>query len=367
MNVQECARELRYQVYEEVAGEINITKIALGHTADDQAETVLMWLLRGTGPRGLSGIPPVRQRIIRPLIELERKDIEEFLAAYPLFTDNDTLPHYVLDSSNLRSQYLRNWIRHKLIPEMKKINPALINTINRVADIFREEDDYLELIVTKTLMKLISRKRDDTLELFLTPLEHMAIPLLRRVIRRALNDTKGLRGIDFIHIEDIVKLIKTGKSGDRIYLPKKIKAIKSYATLILTSKAPVKLQTRILESPGKLFLEEVSLMLTAEITENMEKACNGRETAVIDYDMISFPLYVRGRKSGDFFCPAEFARRKKLQDFFVDSKVPRDERPAIPLVTTREDIVWVAGYRMDERFKASEKTKKFLILKIFKV
>lgn len=355
----EAARELRYQVYEEVSREVNATKIALGHTADDQAETFLMRLLRGSGRKGLSGIPPVRGRIIRPLIEIERREIEDFLAS-------DLSVQFMVDSSNLKTDYFRNWIRQKIIPELKKHNPALIKTIGRAADILREEDAYLELIVTKTLMRLISRKSDDTIELFLFPLETMGKPILRRVLRRAINETEGLRGIDFIHIEDIIKLIEMGKSGDTLNLPKRIRAVKGYSTLLLTVRTPLKLKSRAFNPPGELMLKECGVVLKADVSENGDNYFNGKDTAVFDFERLSLPLKIRRRKEGDYFYPSGFGRRKKLQDFFVDNKISRDEREAVPIIVSGEDIIWVVGHRMDERFVAKKDTKRFLIMKSFK-
>ncbi|MEF9438517.1 MAG: tRNA lysidine(34) synthetase TilS, partial [Candidatus Mariimomonas ferrooxydans] len=199
LSKQEAARELRYQVFEAISGDVNATKISLAHNADDQAETFLMRLLRGSGPKGLSCIPPVRGKIIRPLIEIEKGEIENFLIQNsPPVPDYSSLP-FVVDSSNRRTDYLRNWIRHKIMPELRKQNPALVKTICRVADILHEEDMYLDTVVNNTLMKLISRKRDDELELFLVPLENMKKPVLRRVIRWTINETRGLKGIDFDH------------------------------------------------------------------------------------------------------------------------------------------------------------------------
>ena len=126
---------------------------------------------------------------------------------------------------------------------LKEFNPDIIETLSRTAAIFRDEEKYFEIIVTKTLMKLISRKTDSRIELFLAPFEIMDKVIMRRVLRRAIDETRGLRGISFIHIEDIIELIKNGTPGDRIYLPKGIRVIKEYSTLILTSDPPVKLNT----------------------------------------------------------------------------------------------------------------------------
>lgn len=353
LNKQEAARELRYQTLENFAFETGANKIALAHNADDQAETFFMRILRGSGQKGLSGIPPVRGKIIRPLIEIERKEIEERL---------DKLSQtYILDSSNLKTDYFRNWIRLYVMPDFKKQNPDLVKTISRASEIIREEDNYLELIVTKTLMKLIPKKTDKMIELFLVPLETMDRVILRRVLRRAIDAVKGLRGISFIHIEDIIELIKNGHSGDRIYLPKGIRVIKGYSTLAITSELPIKLGIHNLNVPGELILKEAGLMLKADFTEIVNKT-DGKSAAVFDADKIKKPLIVRARENGDFFYPSGFGKKKKLQDFFVDEKVPRDERDRIPIVVSGEDIVWIAGYRGDERFKITETTKKTLLL-----
>jgi len=358
LNKQEAARELRYRSFDDAALEIGANKIALAHNADDQAETFFMRILRGSGQKGLSGIPPVRGKIIRPLIETQRDEIEEFLKG--------SSQSYVVDSSNIKKDYFRNWLRLTVMPEFTKKNPDLINTISRVSDIIREEDNYLELIVTKTLMKLIPKKTDKTIELFLVPLENMDRVILRRVLRRAIDAVKGLRGINFIHIEDIIGLIKNGDSGDRLYLPKGIRVIKGYSTLILTSELPVKIGTYTLDVPGEVVLREAGVLiqtslLDAQTTEFSEK---GKDTAFFDADKVKAPLPIRARKEGDFFYPSGFGKRKKLQDFFVDEKIPRDERDKIPLVLSGEDIVWIAGYRGDERFKITSDTEKIVMLEI---
>lgn len=401
LNKQEAARELRYKAFDEITYEKVANKIALGHNADDQAETLLMRLFRGTGPSGLSGIPPVRSlesgalqkvkdfletpvgvrdqelrkkiSIIRPLIETERHEIEKFLETEGI--------GFVIDSSNLKKEYLRNKIRHLIIPVIKNINRDVIHTLSRTADIFRDEERYFEILVTKTLMKLITRKTDNTIELFSGPLEAMDTVILRRVLRRAINETKGLRGIGFIHIEEIISLIKSGKSGDRIYLPKDIRVIKGYSTVIITSEKPERLGTYIMNTPGEIILKESSIVIRSEIIENISelrtarlsspKSPNsklfygdGKKIVVIDADKAHFPLVIRGRQQGDFFYPIGFGKKKKLQDYFVDEKIPRDERDRVPLLVSDNDIVWVIGHRLDERYKVDKATKRVLKLEI---
>jgi tRNA(Ile)-lysidine synthase len=370
MNRQEAARELRYRIFQETAYEINAHKIALGHTADDQAETVLIRLLRGSGTTGLSGIPPVRKNIIRPLIEIERKEIERFL--------DERKVDFIVDSSNLKKEYLRNKIRLSLLPMLRGINPNIVETLSKTASIFRDEERYFEIIVTKTLMKLISRKTDARIELFLVPFEIMDKVIMRRVLRRAIEETRGLHGISFVHIEDIIELIKNGKPGDRLYLPKGIRAIKEYSILILTSEPPVKLSTYTLAIPGETILKEAGILIKALPVESRKSVYDPwgvtsqnsglwYTLAIFDADRLILPLVARPRKNGDFFYPSGFSKRKKLQDFFVDSKVPRDERDRTPIIVSGEDIIWVVGYRGDERFKVTEGTMNILRLEVRKI
>lgn len=362
MNKQEAARQLRYRAFDEVSYETGARKIALGHTADDQAETLLMRLLRGSGPTGLAGIPPVRKNIIRPLIETERKDIERFL-------DEEKIGS-IVDSSNAKEDYLRNRIRLSIFPMLRELNPDITGALSKTAAIIRDEEKYFEIIVTRALMKLISRKTDSRIELFLSPVESMDKIILRRVLRRAIEETKGLRGISFIHIEDIIDLIKGGAAGDRLYLPGGLRVIREYSTLLLTSEPPVTLGDYTLITPGETILKEAGVLIKASITELPgESSAAGPQAncALFDADKLAFPLVARPRKDGDFFYPLGFGKRKKIQDFFVDEKVPRDERDRTPLIVSGEDIVWVLGYRGDDRFKVSEETRNVLRLEVKKI
>jgi tRNA(Ile)-lysidine synthase len=367
LNKQEAARQLRYDALQGIAYNIKANKIALGHNADDQAETMIMRLIRGSGPLGLSGIPPIRTYqkiygykvdIIRPLIEIERSDIERFLSKNNL--------SFATDSSNLSENYLRNRIRNFIMPFLKTVNKDIVKTLCRTADILRDEERFFELTVTKTLMKLISRKNDNQIELFLRPLESMDRVILRRILRRAIDETRDLRGIGFIHIEEIIDLIKSGQAGERIYLPNDIRVIKGYSTLILTTLKPLKINTCYLNIPGVTVLKEAGIVIEASLKDISEinDYGDGKRLATVDLDKLQFPIIIRSRSSGDFFYPLGFGKRKKVQDFFVDEKIPRDERDCIPILTTNNNIVWIIGHRLDERYKVDKNTRRVLKLTI---
>ena len=358
INKQEAARDLRYKAFHEAAMEIMAEKVALAHNADDQAETIFMRLIRGAGASGLSGMSAKRGYIIRPLLEIERRDIEDFLKCENL--------SYVTDSSNLQTDYFRNKFRLMIMPELKKMNPSLIQSVTRTVSILQEEERYLGIIVTKTLMKMISRKTGTRIELFLTPMESMDIVILRRVLRRALDETEGLRGTSFIHIEEIIRLVKEGTSGDRIYLPGGIRVIKDYSLLVITSEEPRKMASYEINVPGEVAIVGSGVVIKTSFEEEGEDFGDGKSSVLLDAAGMKLPLKIRPRNPGDCFFPYGFGKRKKLQDFFVDEKVPRDDRDSIPLVFSGDDIVWVAGYRADDRFRVSGSTKKFLRLVIVK-
>jgi len=322
----------------------------------------LMRLFRGSGRTGLAGIPPVRGKIVRPLIEIEKKEIEEFIAEEMKKSALSCGRPFVTDSSNMKDDYFRNWLRNNFLYEIKKKNPSVIEDICRSMDIIRDEDEYLEVIVTKTLMRLISRKSDSTIELFITPLQTIEKPILRRILRRAMNATESLRGIGLIHIEDIINLIKKGNTGDSLNLPRGIRVIKDYSILKITTEQTVKISDYELPVPGEVNVKETGIMIKASWEEKGADPGDGRFNIILDASDLKFPLVIRSRSEGDFFYPLGFGKKKKLQDFFVDEKISRDKRAGIPIVGSGNDIIWVAGLRADERCRVTDKTENILRL-----
>ncbi|RMG67618.1 MAG: tRNA lysidine(34) synthetase TilS [Nitrospirae bacterium] len=352
LSIQEAARILRYRALEEEAIRQDADRIATGHHADDQAETLLIRLLRGTGPIGLAGIPPVRGKIIRPLIELQRWMIEDYLREQGL--------RYLIDPSNLKKDYLRNRIRHELMPILKRYNPRVVSTLLRTSQILREENDFINIQVTKALMRLISRKDDERVELFLTPMENLDRVILRRALLVVINEVRGLRGISSEHIEQIIDLVKEGRTGARLYLPDNVRVIKGYSTLTITSRRPEVVKEQELKIPGETIVKEASVVLISSVHSEVDALGDGKTMAVFDADTLQMPLKIRARRPGDYFYPFGLAKKKKLQDFFVDEKVPRDQRDSVPILVSGDQIVWVVGYRMDDRFKVTPSSRRIL-------
>lgn len=391
-NLQARLRELRYETFEETAAEVGASKVALAHNKDDQAESVVINFLRGSSLAGLAGIPPVRGKFIRPIIDVTRSEIEDYLGFNNLGS--------MLDSSNLKTDYLRNKIRHSLLPVLRQYNPGIVDTLARNAAIIRDDNEFLELETVKKTMTLISRRTKSKVELFHMPMKTMKTCLVRRVIKLALKgDLKhsgALWEIGSAHVEEIVKLVKQGAHGDRVYLPNGIRAILGYSTVSITTEPPVVMTDRVLEVPGEVVVSEAGVIIKAEIKDVLinatllndatgdtindlsndfsspaadkrdRDACfdADRRSACFDLDTLSLPLYVRGRRPGDYFYPLGFGRRKKLQDFFVDEKVPRDERGAVQLMVSGGEIVWVCAMRDCDGFKATNNTKRLVHLRM---
>ncbi len=350
---QGAARELRYHALEEAAVECSAEKIALAHHRDDQVETFLINLLRGAGMRGVAGMPVQRGRIIRPLFDVEKTEITAYL--------DSINAGFVTDSSNLKTDSLRNVLRSRIIPALKELNPKLSGTISTTAALLTEENEYLDIQVTKTMLRLFSRKSRTRIELFLSPLETLPTVILRRVLRRVIAEIVSLRALSYRHIEDIIGLIKDGVTGSRLSLPHDLRIIREYSLLVLTVEEPVTLETVLLDIGEERYIENIGMVFTAGSTKE-PVAVDEKRSALFDRSKVTLPLTIRSRREGDHFYPSGFGKKKKIQDFFVDEKVPRDERDAVPLICSGEHIIWIAGYRADDRFLPDEKTRDFLFI-----
>jgi len=362
-SLQNAARVLRYRFIERVADEQGATKIAMGHHQDDQAETVLMNLLRGSGTRGLGGIPPVRGRIIRPLIECSRKEIE----AYAL---HQGIP-YVEDSSNDLLSYSRNRIRLQLLPELAKgYNPRVAEALASAAAIFAAEDALLTAMTEEQLPAMVIFRSDRELVLSVPRASPVPTSLRRRILRRSAHLLRGDRpGFSFRQTLALERLLLSDKAQGALHLSGGIHATKAGDRLILSlrehgardSGRPIPLAV-----PGQTELPMCSLRFRTDTLEGATGGllANDPWTALLDADRAGGELVVRFWERGDRFVPLGMRGRKKLQDFFVDARVPRDQRWTVPLVVSGGEIAWVVGFRVDERFKVTDSTQRILRLRV---
>jgi len=351
------AREIRYAFLKEIAAKTGAKKIALGHTMDDQAETLLLNLLRGSGHTGLGAIMPVNESFIRPLIECSKEEILAYL-------DQNKLS-YCVDSSNLEPLYQRNKIRLELLPLLAKdYNPNIRETLFRTSLILQQEDLYLESQAQRHTGHTLKSGRRGEVILNLKEFEKVPAALKPRILREAIKRVKGnLLQLNFIHISDMLDLIQNKPTGSSLNLPE-ITVYKDYGRLrFFKGKAPgIEMQ---FGSPE----EEAEYVIKKSVLERDRPLSFYRathDTAYFDFEKISGPLYVRTRKSGDRFFPQGARGHKKLSDFFIDQKVPREMRDKIPLLVNRGKIIWVVGYRVSEEAKVSFRTRKILKVEVFR-
>jgi tRNA(Ile)-lysidine synthase len=350
LSPEEAARERRYRFLEDVADGLGATQIATGHTLDDQAETVFMRVISGTGVHGLGGIPPVRGRIIRPLIDVRRGQTEAFCKALRL------RPR--LDPTNADPAFKRNAVRNDLIPALiERYNVRTPEALARLADIARDEDAFLGELAEQAVP--VEQRGDETA----IPVDRLlALPpaLQRRALRRTWD-------LDAEHTENLLRLAETGKTGDQISLPAPLNARLAYGSLLI-GRAPSRPEPSdpvTLAVPGVTDLSPWSMRLRAWIETRPPSGWpDGRRTCVLDAGRVGEAWTVRRPVAGDRFRPFGMSRSKRLGDFFTDAKVPREERERVALVTAGEEIAWVVGHRVDDRFRVTSTSERFLWMSV---
>lgn len=367
VSLQAEARDIRYRLMQEIRMLCGADRIAVGHTADDQAETVLLWILRGAGLAGLSGMPAVRDdAVIRPLYETGRREILMYLHAAGL--------SYREDSSNAKPLYLRNRIRREVIPLLTQLVPSSIKTLCRLADLCRADDRYLDQEVTARTAAAV--KWDSTGEWTLDRriLADLPLSLQRRCLRLLLCHGDPQQHPPSFHlIERVIRLASTSKSMSRV-------AIKTGHIVVTTDSLrflPVaeghERHARYknddaprvsLPVPGELIWSGTGQRLQVQLQEHdRREPVPGQEQILVDADRVTHSLIVRSWLPGDRFCPRGMGgHSKKLQDFFTDLKIPTARRDRIPLVVAPEGILWIVGYRQDDRWVPTSSTARCLVI-----
>ncbi|KGN03077.1 tRNA(Ile)-lysidine synthetase [Clostridium novyi A str. 4570] len=358
-----AGREVRYQFFEEVLHKINGNKIAIAHNANDQAETVLMRILRGTGLEGLVGIRPVRDNIfVRPIINLTRDEIENYCEV------NKLNPR--IDKTNFENIYTRNKIRLELIPYIQKnFNSDVIEVLNRFSDTVKVDNEYINNVAKEKYNEYSEISEEKIIlkgQLFK---EHEAI--LTRVIRIAIKNIKGnLNNLEKNHIYDIIDIQKKS-TGKYIMLPSGIRVTNNYGDIyVYKEEKEHKVQKINKEVELNLLEENVltnhKLKITLDIIKSKEDIKFDKNPLIkyFDYDKIKGVIKLRYRKNGDKFMPFGMSGSKKLKDLFIDLKIPKERRDSIPLITFGDDIAWIVGYRISDKFKINKDTKNILKIKI---
>lgn len=358
-SLESVARQVRYNFLEHLANKVGADRIAVGHTASDQAETVLMRLIRGSGVDGLAGIPPVRGRVIRPLIRIFRWEIEDYCRRHNLIPRRD--------SSNKDLNFFRNRVRLELIPYLGNYyNPRVVETIYRTADLLQADKDFLDKLTQEARRKVVRKKKGREIVVNARAFLELPLSLQRRVIRHLLEELKGgLGGIKYSHIEQVLHL-REGEGTKLTCLPGEVKVWRQYDEFIFSRGGEGSFDFfSYLNIPGITRIPQLNMVLEAKVLSR-PPACFPQDSYQAFFDLNKIPgqLYVRPRREGDKFVPLGMSEEKKIKDFFIDSKVPRFERDKVPILFSKQRIIWVVGYRIDERFKLDERSEKILYLKV---
>ena len=374
LSSQPAARAVRYNFFGETAARKSAAKVALAHHADDQAETVLLHFLRGAGAAGLRGMLPVRDNFyIRPMLCLRRQDIENYC-------NNKNLA-WRIDSSNLKTDYRRNKIRMHLLPLLEKeYNNKLVPTLNRLGEICREEEDYLEFLTLTEYNKLTAFNRAGEIGFSLKKFHQIPLALQRRILRLAWREITGdCHDLGFEQVDKALDLLRNHAGSGRAELPRGVGVVKSYETFSVTTGKDEQTDQLAYSYevmvPGQIYIAQINKTLCCEVLtgqavdEKYRDISLGRfklplNEALLDYDRVAFPLHVRGRQQGDVFSPLGLDGSMKLKKYFINQKVSLEDRDKTPLVVENGKIIWVGGMQIAESVKINKSTTSFLHLKL---
>ncbi len=362
-SVQAVARERRYAWLQAVAREWGGTKVAVGHTRDDQAETVLLSMLRGAGLAGLSGMPAQREPcVIRPFLQVSRSEILQYL--------DEKRCEFRVDSTNDSPKYTRNRLRRELIPLLKTFNPNVVSVLSRQAVILREEHEYLDEAAKAALASVEVSRTKACVVWSRSRLLTFPVSIQRRMILLMVGTLWGKPGpLGFETVETLLQHVVHGTSGSSGCFAG-LEAVREYdrVTFVKTGRNS-RLQhgwSCVWPFPGSIHWPVTGQMIEGKIMATTTIPSRRNDTvAYLDADRFSHELVVRSWKLGDYFFPYGMGgRRKKLQDFFSDAKVHQAERSTVPLVVAPEGILCVGGYRSDHRFRVTEETSHVAVVRI---
>lgn len=347
VSIQVAARELRYEWFEKMRAEHKYDYLATAHHLNDNIETVLHNFIKGTGVKGLRGMLVRRDKLIRPMLSLSQEEISEFQKEHKL--------EYREDSSNASDKYTRNNIRHNLVPLIEEINPGFESGFADRLKVFSDLEALYQSKVQKTNKQLFEKRGGDT---------YIPIRKLKKLSdrRSILFEYLQPQGFTISQVDDILGALDSD-SGKQ-FLSSTTRVVKDRQFLIITQNAAKDFTSILIEKDDKeVVLPNAKIAISHDggnVKIKKEKAY-----AYLDFDKLEFPLILRHWKKGDYFYPFGMKlKKKKVSKYFKDQKIPINEKETIWILESNKKIVWIAGERIDERFKVTEKTKQVFVLKI---
>lgn len=377
LSEEEAGRKVRYQAFLEVCHTAQCSKIAIAHNTNDNAETILFQMFRGTGIKGLCGIDPVSQRetsegiitVIRPLLCLSRQEIEDYMQQHEL--------SFQTDSTNLCNDYSRNKIRNQVLTYVtKEINQNAIMHISGVAAQLKEIEQFVEKSVRECYTALVD-EREHIIMISVGKLKREDIVIQKWIIRRILENLAGsLKDLEAKHVEQVMSLY-TKQVGKQIHLPygmviqrgyNEIKFYSDKASAVTVAAIQGQMQPVEIKIPGRLYLPQNRKFLEASVVPYKKNEPIPKNSCVkwFDYDKIENAVLVRNRKEGDYIQINSSGGNKKLKDYFIDQKVPREERAMHLLIADGNHIMWILGEgdRISEKYKVEDNTNRILLIKL---
>ena len=345
LSIQQAARQLRYEWFEQLRKELNFNYIATAHHLNDSIETVFINLIRGTGIAGLTGIAKHNKKIIRPLLFANRNEIENYAAENNL--------KFRTDSSNLTDDYLRNKIRHHLLPLLNEMNPTFEKTMQKNILHFEQAEDLYQVELNKKLRKIVQQKNKEYW-IAVKPLLHLSSA--STILFEALKPF----GFNVSQAEEV--FLNLNAQSGKTFLAENYRLIKHQDFWIVAEKESEKNSVIVVEqnqakattSLGDFHFEILDWNAQSKISTD-------ENIAMLDAKNISFPLCIRHWQQGDYFYPLGMnKKKKKLSDFFVQQKLSLSQKEKVQLICNNDYIIWIAGMRVDERFKIKPNTKKVL-------
>jgi len=387
-SIEEASRKLRYNFLARVAGEVGANKVAIGHTKNDQVETILMHILRGSGVSGLVGIKPSAPMVYEARITLPKIRKNHLMVVRPLLnvTREQTLAYCHeqqlkprIDSSNFSVSFLRNRCRLELLPLLREYNPRIDQSLIRLSKIAEEETSFLEHQAC-ILWSKVGRQNSDAIYLNKERFHILPLALQKQLLRLAIGKVLDyVKDIESIHIEKVINL-QTKPVNKVVLLPHNVVCWNGYTELaiaVIAKKSPLSFPaytrreivplppwsgTISLRVPGETSFSGWKIVAKLLPRQYVSHKSDNAYIANLDMDRTGTKLLVRQRHRGDRFHPLGMSTSKKLQDFMVDAKIPSHWRKHIPIVCSPQQIVWVAGWRIDDRMKITENTKQILHL-----
>ncbi|MCK5811375.1 MAG: tRNA lysidine(34) synthetase TilS [Clostridiales bacterium] len=329
MTLEQAGRKVRYDIFSLLEG-----KVALGHHQDDQVETIIMNILRGTSGNGLLGIKPVNRKYIRPLLDTKKQDILLYMGKHNL--------SFQTDSTNQDNQFIRNAIRNRVLPLLDEVMKKDVKSnILKLSDLISKDMTYLNQQATKEASMILSKKNKHVL------IDNKKISLLNkaiatRVLRQAIILYKGnIVDIEAIHIEQLLNICNQNKTGNGMDLPGQLRVLVQFGYTYIYIPTIIEKIKYELKIPGEVYIKEKNLLITTSICSDYKKTKPDSDTHYFSYDNIHKSLYIRNRSEGDIIYPAKGNGHKKLKKYFIDKKIDRFQRNDLLLIVEGNNILYI--------------------------